>query len=77
MEKITLENMEEVVSKKTSNCPDCECNELQIVFVAGGRTGLFQSSSVLGIGALIYFAGIKAVMCTKCHLIIKQFAYKK
>lgn len=77
MEKITLENMEEVVSKKTGSCPDCESNELQIVFVAGGKTGLFQSSQVFGIGALTYFSGIKAVVCTKCRLIIKQFADKK
>lgn len=76
MEKITLENMDQVASKKTGKCPDCESNELKIVFVAGGQTGLFQNSSVLGINTISHFSGIKAIICTNCSLIIKQFADK-
>jgi len=76
MDKITLENMEQAVSQKTCNCPDCGSNELKIVFIAGGRTGLFENSKSLGFSTLMYFSGIKAIMCTNCRLIIKQFADK-
>lgn len=76
MEKITLENIDEVVSKKTGSCPDCGSDELKVVFVAGDKTGLFQNSKILGMSSISYFSGIKAIMCTKCRLIIKQFADK-
>ncbi|HEY5123634.1 MAG TPA: hypothetical protein VIL99_04550 [Ignavibacteria bacterium] len=76
MEKITLENMDQVASQKTCNCPDCGSNELKIVFIAGGQTGIFQNSISMGFNVISRFSGIKAIMCTNCRLIIKQFADK-
>jgi hypothetical protein len=76
MGKITLENMDQVASQKTCNCPDCGSNELKIVFIAGGQTGTYQPSTGMGFNVISRFSGIKAIICTNCSLIIKQFADK-
>ena len=76
MGKITLENMDQVTSQKSCNCPDCGSNESKIVFIAGGQTGTYQPSTGMGFNVISRFSGIKAIICTNCSLIIKQFADK-
>lgn len=75
MEKITLENMDQLVSQKACSCPDCGSNELKIVFIGGGAA-LYQPSKSMGFNVIARYSGIKSLICTNCSLIIKQFADK-